>query len=117
MHALNVLEDARNGKHKKLVEWLQLCDSVDIPEFYRVEAFIAQAEAHYSSQAFWNYLEGEIKKLKEVGQINASEPVKVAGKLKRSGLAVEQAERFLKISGRIAAEAIKKRNDTLEKVK
>lgn len=116
MHTLEVLKEASNGKHKKLVEWLDLRKSVDIPDFYDVGAAITQAEAHYTSQAFWDYLECEIKKLKGIDQITTSEPIKVAGELKRNGLAPEQAEGFLKSSRRIAHEAINKRNETLEKL-
>jgi len=113
MHALEVLKEASNGKHKKLVEWLDLRKSVDIPAFYDVHEAITKAEAHYTSHAFWDYLEGELKKLKDVDQVKTSEPVKVAGKLKNSGLAPIQADRFLKYSRRIASEAIKQRSEKL----
>jgi len=36
--------------------------------------------------------------------------------LKSIGIAVDKAENFLKSSERVAAEAIKKRNETLEKL-
>lgn len=116
MHALEVLKEASNGKHNKLVEWLDLRKSVDIPDFYDTHETVAMAEAHYTSQAFWNYLEGKLKKLHDIDQVKISVPVKVAGKLKSSGLAIEQAEQFLKSSGKIAGEAINKRNETLEKL-
>ncbi len=115
MHALKILKEASNGNNKKLVEWLDLRKSVVIPDFYAAQETIAKAEAHYTFQDFWDYLESELKKLKDEDQVKNSEPIKVVGKLKRSGIAVDQAEKFLKSSRRIAADAIKQRNETPEK--
>ena len=115
MHALEVLKGAGSGNNKKLVEWLDLRRSVIIPDFYGVKKKIVEVEALYASQGFWNYLEGELKKLKDENQVKSSEPVKVAGKLKSYGIAIDQAEKFLKSSARVAAEAIKKRNEILER--
>lgn len=117
MHALEVLKQASNGNNKKLVEWLDLRKSVVIPDFYDAQKMIAKAEAHYTSQDFWDNLEGELKKLKYVDQVKNSEPSKVAGKLKSGGIAVNQADRFLKSSGWVVAEAIKQRNERLVKLK
>lgn len=116
MHALKILKEASNGNNKKLIEWLDLCKSVVIPDFYAAQETITKAEAYYTSRDFWDYLEGELKKLKEEDQVNNSEPVKVAGKLKSSGLAADQAEKFLKSSKRVAADAVKQRNETVEKL-
>lgn len=116
MHALEVLKEASNGSNKKLVEWLDLRKSVVIPDFYAAQEMIAKAEAHYTSQNFWGYLEAELKKLNDADQVKSSMPIKVAGKLKCSGIAVDQAEKFLKSSVQVAAEAIRQRNETLEKV-
>lgn len=114
MHALEALKEASNGNNKKLVEWLDLRKSVVIPAFYAVQETIAKAETHFTSKDFWDYLEGELKNLRDVDQIRNCEPIKVAGKLKSSGIAADQAERFLKSSGRVAAAAIKQRNEMLE---
>lgn len=115
IHALDVLKKASSGKPEKLVEWLDIRKSVAIPDFYDAQDSITKAEAHYTSQIFWDYLEGEIKKVKKVEHIKTCGAVKVAGKVKSTGLANEQAEKFLKSSSRVAEEAINKRNDTLEK--
>ncbi|MGA4049814.1 hypothetical protein ACI2TP_19595 [Ralstonia nicotianae] len=114
-HALKVLDGASKGRSEKLVKWLSLRDDVEIPDFYAVKAKITATEILYTSPDFWDYLEGELRKLKDVGQVRRSEPVKVAGMLKSSGIAVERAEQFLKSSGHIVREAIKKKNETLEK--
>lgn len=90
------------------MEWLDLRKSVAIPDFYDVQEIIAKAEAHYTSQDFWDSLENDLKKLNDVDQVKNSEPIKVAGKLKSIGIAVDKAENFLKSSERVAAEAIKK---------
>ncbi|OMX18375.1 hypothetical protein AQ836_18450 [Burkholderia pseudomallei] len=117
IHALDVLKDASNGKSKQLVEWLDLRKSVNIPDFYGVQDSIARAEAYYATQEFWDYLEGELKKVTDVDLIKNSEPVKVAGKVKSAGLADEQAEKFLKTSWRVATEAINQRNEMREKLR
>jgi|GEM_PF-2166218 len=70
----------------------------------------------YASQPFWAYLEGELKKVKDVTHIKSSEPVKVAGKVRSAGLANELAEKFLKSSQRVGTEAITKRNEQVEKL-
>ena len=114
-HALEVLKAASAGKPERLVEWLDLRKSVTIPDFYNAQQMIAEAEQHYESPPFWNYLEDGLKKLKDLDQVKTSEPVKVAGKLKRSSIASERAEKFLRSSEKIASEAISKRNETLEK--
>jgi len=117
MHALKVLDEASNGSHAKLVEWLDLRNSVEIPDFYKVKETISRTEEQYSSHVFWDYLVMELKKLEDVTQVKGSIPFKVAGKLKGSGIAVEQAKEFLKSSERIAGEAIKNRNETLAMAK
>jgi len=117
IHALDVLKEASNGKYKQLVEWLDLRKSVLIPDFYGAEDSITKAEAHYAAQEFWDCLEGELKKVTDVDHIKGSEPVKVAGKVKSAGLADEQAEKFLKSSGRVATEAINQRNEKLVKLR
>ncbi|MEO3724741.1 hypothetical protein ABHN98_09355 [Pseudomonas syringae] len=114
IRALEVLREASNGKNKELLEWIDLRNTVIIPAFYAAENTITKAEAHYTSKSFWDYLEDKLKKLKDMNQVKSSESVIVAGKLKRIGIATDQAEKFLKSSRRIAAEAIKKRNETLE---
>lgn len=116
MHALEVLKEASNGKNKQLVEWLDLRKSVDIPDFYAAQELITKTEAHYTAQVFWDYLEDELKKLKDVDQVKSSEPIKIAGKLKSCNIATNQAKQFLKDSPQIASEAIKRRNETLEKL-
>ncbi|MDX8127617.1 hypothetical protein QLH52_10010, partial [Methylomonas sp. OY6] len=108
-------KEASNGNNKKLMEWLDLRKSVVIPDFYAAQETITKAETHYTSQDFWDYLEDELKKLKDEDQVKNSEPFKVAGKLKRSGIAVNQAEKFIKSSRRVADDAIKQRNETQEK--
>ncbi|WP_415880695.1 hypothetical protein [Methylomonas sp. TEB] len=115
MHALKILKEASNGNNKKLVEWLDLRQSVVIPDFYAAQETITKAESHYTLQDFWDYLESELKNLKDEDQVKNSEPIKVAGKLKSSGIAVNQAEKFLKSSRRVADDAIKQRNETQEK--
>lgn len=115
IHALDVLKGARNGNPEKLAEWLDIRKSVAIPTFYDAQDSITKAEAHYTSQFFWEYLKGEIEKVKKVDHIKTSWAVKVAGKVKSTGLANVQAENFLKSSSGIAEEAINKRNNTLEK--
>lgn len=116
MHALDVLKEASNGKPEKLVEWLDLRKSLVIPDFYAARNSIAKAEAHYASQPFWDHLEGELKKVKDVAHIKSSEPVKVAGKVRSAGLANDLAEKFLKSSQRVGTEAITKRNEQVEKL-
>jgi hypothetical protein len=116
MHALEVLKEASNGKNKKLVEWLDLRKSVAIPDFYAAQELVSTAEARYASKDFWDYLDGELRRLNDADQVKSSEPIKVAGKLKSAGIAIDQAERFLKSSGSVAAKAIKQRNGTLEKL-
>lgn len=116
MHALDVLKEASSGKPKKLVEWLDFRKSVVIPDFYAAQDSITKAEAHYASQPFWDYLEGELKKVKDVAHIKTSEPVRVAGKVMSAGLANVLAEKFLKSSQRVGTEAITKRNEQAEKL-
>ena len=106
VHALDVLKEASSGKPKQLVEWLDIRNSVVIPDFYQAQDWITKAEANYTSQIFWDYLEDDLKKVKDVGHIKTSESVKVACKVKSTGLANEQAVKFLKSSGRVATEAI-----------
>ncbi|CAE6855336.1 hypothetical protein R75461_07678 [Paraburkholderia nemoris] len=113
-HALKVIDEAGKNKHEKLIEWLDLRESIKIPAFYGASEKISAVEALYASEEFWGYLEKEVKRLDDIDQIKTCEAVKVAGKVKRSGLATEQAEKFLKSSSRIASEAIKERNETLD---
>ncbi len=114
MHALEVVKLASRGDRKSLVEWLDLRQNIAIPEFYAAAGAIVSAEARYATQEFWEYLHGELTKINDLDQIKGSNPVKIAGMLKTSGLAVEQAETFLKSSGRVAAAAIKSRNEKRE---
>ena len=116
VHALDVLKEASSGKPKQLVEWLDILNSVVIPDFYQAQDWITKAEANYTSQIFWDYLEDDLKKVKDVGHIKTSESVKVAGKVKSTGLANEQAEKFLKSAVRVATEAITQRNVKPEKL-
>lgn len=113
-HALAVLDEASKSKYEKLVEWLDLRENIVIPDFYGVKEKIAATDALYTSAGFWEYLEKELKKLRSVDQIKKSAPLKIAGMLKRSDLATDEAERFLKSANRIASEAIKERDETLE---
>lgn len=115
MHAIKVLNEASNGNNSKLVEWLDLRRLVTIPDFYAVQETITKADGRYAAREFWDYLEGELKKLMDIDQVKTSVPNKVAGKLKSMGIAAEQADKFLKSSGRVAAEAIKERSQRLEK--
>lgn len=115
MHALKVLNEASNGDNKQLMEWVEL-RKLGIPDFYAAQEKITKAEAHYISQEFWNHLENELKKLKDADQIKSSEPFKIAGKLKRSNIATDQAKQFLQNAHQITSEAIKQRNETLEKL-
>ncbi|MDG9971596.1 hypothetical protein N5C72_24605 [Achromobacter mucicolens] len=92
--ALEVLSGASNGKPDKLVEWLDL-RSVTIPKFYNAHDAILKADAHYASQPFWDYLERRLKLLDMVG-LDVAEEVKIAGRIKREGLAGAQAQKFLK---------------------
>ncbi|MBA5689816.1 hypothetical protein [Rugamonas apoptosis] len=117
IHALDILKEASNGKAKQLVEWLDLRKSVVIPDFYGAQGSIAKAEGHYATQEFWDYLEGELKKVMDEDHIKGSDPVKIAGKVKSAGFADEQAEKFLKSSWRVATEAINQRNEMREKVR
>lgn len=117
MKAIKVLREASEGQPKKLVEWLDLRKSVVIPDFYATDAERLKADACFSSDSFWAHLEGELKKVESVGKIKTSEAVKIAGKVKAVGLATERAEQFLKSSGRVASEAIKRRTEKLENLK
>lgn len=117
IHALNLLKEASSGKAEQLVKWLDLRKSVVIPDFYAAQDSITKAEAHYATQEFWGYLEGELKKVTDEDHIKGSEPMKVAGKVKSAGFADEQAEKFLKSSWRVATEAINQRNEMREKVR
>lgn len=117
IHALQVLDKAGKGDNKMLVEWLDLRKTVDIPSSYNVQEKVAMTEALYTSQAFWDYLEDELKKLPDSDEIKKSKPLKVARKVKSEGLATEQARSFLISSNQVASEAIRQRNETLEKFK
>ncbi|WP_157118912.1 hypothetical protein [Azohydromonas lata] len=116
-YALKVLDEAKNKNYEKVIEWLDLRDKVKIPDFYQVNEKIKEVEAIYTSQEFWNYLDLGLKRLNDVSQVKDCMPVKAAGKIKRSNLASAQAEKFLKSSGHVAAEAIKKRNEISANVK
>lgn len=113
---LKVLEEASQGKCDKLVDWLSLRDQLEIPNFYNVQAMIDETDAHYSSTEFWEYLENQLKSLKDVSEVKGSVPMKTAGLVKAKGLADDQAIQFLKSSGSVVEEAIKKRNETVVKL-
>lgn len=115
MRALDVLKEAHKGNNAKLVEWVDLRNSVDIPAFYKYQKIITEVELQYTTQTFWDYLVNELKTIKEANQIKQCKPIKIAGKLKMSEIAVEQAKIFLKSAERIAIEAIKQRKETWEK--
>lgn len=114
-HALTVLDEASRANNEKLVEWLDLRKSLEIPKFYGIQEKIVTTEKLYACPDFWKYLEMKLKGLRRVDQIKKSDPLKIAGKVKSSGLAKNEAERFLKSAYSIASEAIKKRDAILEK--
>ena len=117
VHALEVLREAARGTPKRLVEWIDLRNSVKIPDFYNIHEEIKKVEVNFTLQEFWDHLQSELNGVDAVEKIKNSKPMKVAGEVKRAGLAVEQADKFLKSSGRIASEAIGKRKEMLEKVR
>jgi len=117
VRALEVVREAAGGAPKKMVEWIDLRESVKIPSFYSLHEDIKKIEENFTLQEFWDYLQSELNGIDAVEKLKKSEPMKVAGKVKSAGLAVEHAEKFLKSSGRIASEAIKKRNEMLERVR
>lgn len=116
VHALEVLEEASRGVPKKLIEWIDLRKKVRIPDFYIADDDIKKAEENFTLKEFWDYLQNELNKC-QVDKIKNSEPMKVAGKVKSAGLAVEQAENFLKSSSRIAIEEINRRNELVKRFK
>jgi len=116
-YALTVLDEASQSNYEKLIEWLDLRGNVLIPDFYNVKKKISATETLYDSADFWEYLEEQLKKLDSVDQIKKSMPLKIAGIVKKNDLAVENSEKFLKSAYNTASEAIKKRNETLEKFK
>lgn len=116
-HALKVLDAASKGQYEKLVEWLDLRETVEIPDFYDLKGKIAATEALYTSQGFWDYLAGELRKLTDVKAIKGCGAVRAAGKIKSADLSAKQAEEFLKSSDRVAREAIRQRNEAVESVK
>ncbi len=116
-YALTVVDKASQSNYEKLIEWLDLRTNVLIPDFYDIKEKISATETLYDSIGFWEYLEKELKKLDSVDQIKKSMPLKIAGIVKKNDLAVEKAEKFLKSAYNTAIEAIKKRNETLEKFK
>lgn len=113
-HALIVLGEASKSNYEKLAEWLMLRDKVKIPDFYNAEEKIASTEALYASDGFWEYLRGKLKSLRSVDDIKGSEALKLASIVKKSDLATEQANTFLKSANRIATETINERNKTVE---
>lgn len=116
-YALTVLDEASQSNYEKLIEWLDLRANVLIPDFYNVKEKISATETLYDSADFWEYLEEQLNKLNSVDQIKKSMPLKIAGIVKKNDLAVENAEKFLKSAYNTASEAIKKRNENLEKFK
>ena len=110
-NALNVLEEASNGTPEQLVKWLDLRKSIAIPDFYGVQDSITKAEAHYSSQSFWDFLEAKLRMVQSVDAIRSSDPLKVAGKIKAAGLAHDKAEKFLRSAVSVAKTAIKQRDE------
>jgi len=114
INALKVLNEAGRGKPKELISWLDLRKSVSIPDFYNVREKIAVAEGFYKSEEFWAHLTEELKSVKTFDEIKNCEALKIAGKIKSNGLATEEAERFLKNSGKVARESIEKRDQMLE---
>lgn len=116
-HALDVLNEASKSKYEKLVEWLYLREDVKIPDFYGVKEKIVATDALYTSTGFWKYLEKELKSLNSVDKIKNSTPHKIAGMVKKSHLAPDEAEKFLKSAYHIASKAIKERDQTVERVR
>lgn len=110
-NALTVLDEASKENYSKLIEWLSLRENVVISDFYNVKGKISVTEEFYASSGFWEYLERELKTLRSVDQIRNSIPMKVAGMLKRNGLAISQADRFLKSAFYLVSEAIKERDN------
>lgn len=116
INALKVLDAASKGKSEELIKWLEIRKSVAIPDFYDVHQKIATTEKLYNSPEFWEHLTSELGRSSTVEGAQSSVAVKIAGKIKSSGLAPEKADRFLKSSVQVASEAIKRRNDALESI-
>lgn len=116
-YALTVLDEASQSNYEKLIEWLDLRTNVLIPDFYNIKEKISATETLYDSTGFWEYLKEQLNKLDSVDQIKKSMPLKIAGIVKKNDLAVENVEKFLKSAYNTASEAIKKRNENLEKFK
>ncbi len=114
VNALKILRDASDGDPKKLAEWLELRNSIHIPEFYDALDLKRRADEHYASPRFWDYLQKELNSINAVGDLKRSRPIKIAGELKRLGLAADRAEVFLRTSFVVASEHINKRRELLE---
>lgn len=114
VNALKVLREASDGDPKKLAEWLELRNLVQIPEFYDALDLKRKTDEHYASSRFWDYLEKELNSIDAVENLKHSRPIKIAGELKRLGLATDRAEAFLKNSPVVAREHINKRRELLE---
>ncbi|MGP9809225.1 hypothetical protein ACT3TQ_12085 [Halomonas sp. AOP12-C2-37] len=107
---LSILYEASNGRNEKLVEWAWLSKEENpIPDFYDISEQLQLINQHYQSQAFWDYLKNELKKVRSVKEIKRSKPDKIAGLLKCKGIAEQQALEFFKSSTSIVENAIKER--------
>lgn len=111
--ALTVLREAARGDRKKLLEWIEIERSVRIPPFYDVKDDTQRVLVHLESDAFWEGLSGDLKKLDDPEKVKKSKPVKIAGLLKSSGIASARAERFLKTSHRVVVDAAAERTARL----
>ncbi|APA83936.1 hypothetical protein [Francisella tularensis] len=111
---ISLLDEALNDNFDSLIEMFNYKD-IEIPSFYQRDNDIKTALEKYKDDAFWDYLENEVKKEK-VENIHKSEIMKFIKKLNSSKLCIKKSRAFLSNMGNLIKQMKKAEGDKAKKL-